>query len=173
MNTEASFFAQEFQQICQQVLIQCQGLPDAALQWEMPLQPPLSLLGLALELARSIDTWVLLHIGGRSIFDSDGIDPLSIHTVAQLNACYDMLLQQVQDLLDRLSDTLMNLYIGSRSIENYSIDKHAPMTVRMCLIRAIENSAEHLGQITFIRKLLADGERLFSEQTSYLEQQAI
>jgi hypothetical protein len=67
MNQEGSHFALELEQIGRRVLASCHGLPGSALQWPLPLADPCSLLGLAEQISRTVDYWVLIQIGDRSL----------------------------------------------------------------------------------------------------------
>ncbi|HZR44647.1 MAG TPA: hypothetical protein VFB12_31335 [Ktedonobacteraceae bacterium] len=166
MNHEASQFAQELEQIGRRVLDECRGLPDSILQFPLPLSEPCSLLTLAVQLAHTIDYWVLIQIGDKPHLTLKANEGNSISTFAELNHCYEQWIKNTHTILDGLPDAFMDLFIGTRPAEKSTRKRHQEkyaLTARMCLIRALTQCAHYSGQIMLIRKFLDDGSHLFSE----------
>jgi hypothetical protein len=163
MNQEASQFALELEQIGRRILASCHGLPDAVLQWPLPLAAPCSLFSLAEQVIRAIDYWVLIQIGDRSPACTPS-HPLG--TFAELSERYEEWIHSVHIILDALPDVFLDLFVGTRFCEQSRPDEYLPcepmMTARHCLLHALTQCAECTGQILLIRKLFDDGNRILA-----------
>lgn len=163
MNQEASQFALELEQIGRRILASCDGLPDTVLQWPLPLASPCSLLSLAEQVTRTVDYWVLIQIGDRSLSFTPSHPP---GTFAELSERYEKWIRNVHVILDTLPDAFLDLFVGTRCCEQSHWDGYLScdhtMTARLCLIHALAQCAEYTGQILLIRKLFEDGSRILA-----------
>jgi hypothetical protein len=161
MNHEASQFALELEQLERRVLASCHGLPDTVLQWPLPLADPCSLFSLAEQVTRTIDYWVLVQIGDRPCAFTQ---PHPLSTFAQLSETYEEWIHNAHILLDVLPGAFLDLFIGTRSSSQEHLwDDYPPcehiLTTRTCLIHALAQCAEYVGQIVLIRKFFEEGNR--------------
>jgi hypothetical protein len=167
MENEASHFAYTLEKIGRNVLEQCQGLPDNALQWPFPFIRQCSLLTCAVELERDVNEWVLLPIGGKQTCDDDAKQIYTIHTGNDLTRFYETWIQKVHEILDSLPNAYMNLFIGSRLTQKHGWEEcsanYHTLTTRQCLLTAITRCAQHAGQISTIRLCMDNGGRLLHD----------
>ncbi|GHO86384.1 hypothetical protein [Dictyobacter formicarum] len=145
-DSEAAQFARTLANIGRRTLYSCEALPDDLLQWSPPFSDVGSPLAHAIDLARDIENWVLVPIGGRQPLLNQSLEIKPIRSLIALSTCYSQWIKSVHTILDNIPDSFMNLFVESRPLQGKSRSKHRP-TVHTCLLTAVEKSAYHLGRV--------------------------
>lgn len=157
--SEGTQFAVVLERIGRGVLAQLEDVSDAVLNAPLQLPEMNTLFALATHIAGSSEFWVLEMAGGKHV----GRDrPAEFHargTRAELVTLYERWLTDVHEVLERFPHEEMDRL--TTSPEEYRTtgglgDKQ--LTVRECLLHAVEHAALHLGHIQITRQLLASGE---------------
>lgn len=145
-DSEATQFARTLANIGRRTLYSCEALPDDLLQWSPPFSNVGAPLSLAIDLAKDIENWVLVPIGGRQPLLNQSLEVKPIRSFIALSACYSQWMKSVHTILDNMPNSFMNLFVESRSLPGKGRGKRRP-TVHACLLTAVEKSASQLGRI--------------------------
>ena len=132
------------------------GLPEELLNRPVPLDEANSLFALATHLLGSTEFWVLQAGAGRDVHRNREAEFHASGTYADLAARAERLLGALHDAVPGL--TSADLDAPARADRRPSmLPEGRPVTVRDCLLHAIEHSGLHLGQIQITRQLLVEG----------------
>ena len=162
MNTTIQMdLAVQLEQIGQDILVCCEGVPEAALYWQPPQTGLSAMFSLTLQVIDIIDNCVLVPIGGRHLANFQENPP---RTFAELKCCYKQWMQQVHHILDVLPPTILDMYSNQPFLKEEQAD-FSPVTVCYCLLVSLKQSAAILGRIDTLSQLFCGGDRIISELT--------
>ncbi len=154
MPNEAAQFADVLDSIGRDVLIQLSGVSPEDLNRPLDIPETNSLFALATHLVGSGEFWVLAMVGGQNIPRDREAEFRATGTLNELVNRYESWLVAVHELLDNLPDADMKRAIEAPAARRpYFKDK--VITVRDCLLHAVEHCALHQGHIQITRQLLA------------------
>ena len=163
MRSEAACFAAALERTGRLVLHQLEHLPQSALNWVAPVPECHSLFDFATRLVEMNEFWVQTVVGGQPRErDSALITLYKDGELAYLLARYERWLLSLHEQLDDLPDTLMNRCVVLPNVFHHAFGE-GPVTVRDCLLHAVEHSALQAGRIQLMCQLYADFERLQEE----------
>ncbi len=159
MRGEAACFATTLERTGRLVLHQLEHIPDSALNWMMPIPECHSLFDFATRLIETNEFWVQSVVGGQQLeHDSLLVKLYKDGELAYLLARYERWLQSLHEQLDDFPDDLMNMYVVLPQYYSHALGE-SPVTVRDCLLYAVEQSALNAGRIQLMCQLYADFER--------------
>ncbi|GCE08865.1 hypothetical protein [Dictyobacter aurantiacus] len=153
-DSEAMQIARMLANIGQRTLYSCEALPDDLLQYAPPFSEIGSPLATAIDLARDIEKWVLIPVGGRQPLLNQSLEMKPICSLLALSRCYGQWMKSVHTILDNMPDSFMCLLVEARSLQGKMRGRQRP-TVRACLLTAVERSAYHLGRIETICQMVS------------------
>lgn len=145
-DNEAAQFARTLANIGRRTLYSCEALPDDLLQWSPPFSELGSPLAIATDLARDIEMWVLVPIGGKQPLLHQSLEMKPIRSLIALSSCYRQWMKSVHAILDKMPDSFLHLFVEPQSLQGMSFGKRRP-SVHTCLLTAVERSAYHLGRL--------------------------
>ncbi|HEY8293297.1 MAG TPA: DinB family protein [Thermomicrobiales bacterium] len=158
MADEGARFAVVLERIARDVMTQLDGLPDDMLNRPVPLPDANTLYAIATHLAGSTEFWAVQMASGRDVgrhrqseFRATGDGPALI-------ARYERLIAAVHDTLDTLPDTALDGIPPQPPAEYRSTGGLGEtLTLRDCLLHAVEHGALHQGHIQITRQLMEGG----------------
>ena len=137
-------------------LAELDGLPAEVLNRPVPLAEANSLFALATHLLGSTEFWVLQMGAGRDVGRDRDAEFHASGSYHDLAAHAGRLVATLHDVLPGLgAEDLDRPGHGDRRPS--MLPAGQPVTVRDCLLHAIEHSGLHLGQIQITRQLLVEG----------------
>lgn len=132
-------------------------VPQNLLNQQIPLPEANSLFALATHLLGSGEFWVLTLAGGREVNRNRDAEFTASGTFEQLQERCDRWLAAVHEVLDGMPSEPLNR-IAEPPAAYRGMVGDEPMTVRDCLLHAVEHSALHQGQIEITRQMLLAGQ---------------
>jgi uncharacterized damage-inducible protein DinB len=157
MANEGSHFASVLGYIGRDVLEQLRAVPEALLNQTLALPETNTLFALATHLVGAGEFWVLVLAGGRTIARDRLAEFHATGTLPELVARYERWIADVHEVLDSLPDEAMERIANPpATFQPRTPDR--PMTVRDCLLHAVEHSALHQGHIQLTCQLLRQTE---------------
>jgi len=158
MTGEGAQFAVVLERIARDVMKQLDGLSDDILNRPVPLPDTNTLYVIATHLAGATEFWAVQMASGR---DAERNRLAEFHAMgdgAALIARYERLIGLVHDALDHLPDAAMDAIPPQPPAEYRSTGGLGEtLTLRDCLLHAVEHGALHQGHIQITRQLLVDG----------------
>jgi uncharacterized damage-inducible protein DinB len=155
---EAARFAVVLERIARDVMTQLDGVPDDVLNGPVPLPDANTLAAIATHLAGSTEFWAVQMSTGRDVGRNRQAEFHATVTGADLRARYERLIALVHDALDALPDATMNKIPPQPPTEYRSTGGLGEtLTLRDCLLHAVEHGALHQGHIQITRQLVMDG----------------
>lgn len=155
MANEASHFASLLEYIGREVLEQLHSVPEALLNQPLSLPETNTLFALATHLVGAGEFWVLALAGGRTIVRDRLAEFHATGTLADLVTRYERWIADVREVLDTLPDMDMERVAQPpATFQPRTPDQQ--MTVRDCLLHAVEHSALHQGHIQLTCQLLRE-----------------
>jgi uncharacterized damage-inducible protein DinB len=158
MPGEGAQFAVVLERIARDTMRQLDGLPDDVLNRPVPLPDANTLYALATHLAGSTEFWAVQLASGR---DAGRNRLAEFHATGEgtaLIARYERLIGLIHDALDDLPDDALNGIPPQPPAEYRSTGGlGATLTLRDCLLHAVEHGALHQGHIQITRQLMVDG----------------
>jgi hypothetical protein len=142
----------------QAVLRELRDLPADVLNEPVTIREANTLFALATHLVGSGEFWVLGMAGGREIQRDREAEFHASGTYAALEVRYTRWLHQVRSVLAELRFDAWERITNPPPEFAGSLSGDA-ITVRDCVLHAIEHSALHLGQIQLTRSLLTNAAR--------------
>ncbi|HLV98048.1 MAG TPA: DinB family protein [Ktedonobacterales bacterium] len=153
MANEASHVASLLDYIGREALQQLRSVPEALLNQPLTLPETNTLFALATHLVGAGEFWVLVMAGERMIPRDRLAEFYATGTLAELVARYERWIADVHKVLDSLPDEAMERVVNPpATFQPRKLDQ--PMTVRDCLLHAVEHSALHQGHIQLTCQLL-------------------
>ncbi len=165
-------YANVFERLGRQVLAELVNLPEIALRWPLPLPQGDSLYTRTMHLFKESAYWVLQVIGGQDQLDDQGMEKRTGGTLADLAFRYDLWLNKLRQVLDRLPGANLGLTVDVPPPYQDLFDGKTT-TIRACLLQAVEQCAVYVGQIQFICQLFADGDRVLIEVNELIQESMI
>jgi uncharacterized damage-inducible protein DinB len=150
---EASHFAAVLERIATHTLTQFRDISDADLNSPLSLPESNSAFVLATHLIGSAEYWVLEMAGGRDVQRDRLSEFRATGTGAELEARYERWIAAMQELMQTLPDEQLD-QIANVSAQYHPPSEDRPMTVRDCLLHAVEHCALHQGHLELTRQLL-------------------
>jgi len=158
MAGEGAQFAMVLERIARDVMKQLDGLPDDVLNRPVPLPDANTLFAIATHLAGSTEFWAVQTATGHDAGRNRLAEFHSTGEGTALIARYERLIAAIHDALDDLSDAALNSVPPQPPAEYRSTGGLGDtLTLRDCLLHAVEHGALHQGQIQITRQLLVDG----------------
>lgn len=163
MSSQATQFATAFDRLGRRILAQFESLPEGL--WD---RTPLSfhretLLTLATRFLEENEYWVLVTIGGQRMGSKHSIEASAVSNVhmAVLER-YERWNTEMHRVLSRLPDTIMNLFVAVPLSARSMFDAES-ITVRECLLYALEQSSLLVGRMESLGQMFAESERFLHE----------
>jgi uncharacterized damage-inducible protein DinB len=153
MPNEASHFAVVLERIATNALTQFRDMSDIDLNSPLTLPESNSAFVLATHLIGSAEYWVLEMAGGRNVQRDRLSEFRATGTGAELVARYEHWMSAMQELMRTLPDERFD-QIAHVSAQYHPPIEERPMTVRDCLLHAVEHCALHQGHLELTRQLL-------------------
>jgi len=158
MSAEGSHVADVLERIGRGVLAELEDLPDDVLNRALDIRQTNTLFALATHLVGAGEFWVLVLAAGRE-FDRDREAEFHASgTYAELAKRYNAWIAAVREVLANLGQDAFERLAEPPTAFRGSLGDQ-PMTVRACVLHAVEHSALHLGQIQLTRSLLTEPRR--------------
>jgi hypothetical protein len=161
MSSQAAQFASTFDRLGRRMLAQLESLPEGLWDWAPPILHHDSLLTLATRLLEESEYWVLVTIGGQEMGGVHSLEA-SLDARATLLRRYERWGTEMHRVLDPLPDAIMNLFVPAPPSYRETFGAES-ITVRACLLYALEQSGLLVGRIECIGQVLTEGERLLHE----------
>jgi uncharacterized damage-inducible protein DinB len=158
MSGEGAQFAVVLERIARDVMHQLAGLPDDVLNRPVPLPDANTLYAIATHLAGSTEFWAVQLASGRDAGRNRLAEFHATGEGAALMARYERLIALVHGALDDLPDAALDGIPPQPPAEYRSTGGLGDtLTLRDCLLHAVEHGALHQGHIQITRQLLVDG----------------
>ncbi len=158
MSSQAAQFATTFDRLGRRMLAQLESLPERLWDWAPPILHHDSLLTLATRLLEESEYWVLVTIGGQEVGDEHALGA-SPDVRATLLQRYERWGTEMHRVLDHLPDAIMNLFVAAPPSYRETFGAES-ITVRVCLLYALEQSGLLVGRIECLGQVLTESERL-------------
>ena len=157
MASEGTQFANVLERIARDVIKQLDGLPDSVLNQPVPLPDANTLYAIATHLAGATEFWAVQMASGRDAGRNRLAEFRATGEGAALIARYERLIAALHDALDTLPDAAMNGIPPQPPAEYRSTGGLGDvLTLRDCLLHAVEHGALHQGHIQITRQLMVD-----------------
>ncbi len=132
------------------------GVPEAVLNRQIALPEANSLFALATHMLGAGEFWVLVMAGERVIDRNRDAEFTASGTFEQIDARCKRWLAAVHDVLDGMPSEQLDRAAEPPAAYSGTVGTFGdePMTVRDCLLHAVEHSALHQGQIEITRQML-------------------
>ncbi len=156
MPTAGAQFAEILERIARDTLAALDGLPDEVLNRPLPLPETNSLFALATHLAGAGEFWTLVLAGGREIPRDRAAEFHATGTGAALVARYERWIAELHAALDTFPEEALDR-LADPPPPYRPWQGNEPMTIRACLLHAVEHSALHLGHIQLTRQMALAG----------------
>lgn len=150
MNAEGIAFADVLEHIGRGVLHELVDVPDAVLNQPVPVPEGNSLFAIATHLVGAGEFWVLALAGGRHIPRDREAEFRATGTYADLEVRYSRWLSELREVLANLPSEAWTGEVAPPPQFTGSLGADS-MTVRACVLHAVEHSALHLGHIQLTR----------------------
>lgn len=158
MAGEGARLAVVLERIARDVMHQLDGLSDDVLNRPVPLPDANTLYAIAIHLAGSTEFWAVQMASGRDAGRNRLAEFHASGEGAALQARYERLIALVHGALDTLPDDALDSIPPQPPAEYRSTGGLGDtLTLRDCLLHAIEHGALHQGHIQITRQLLVDG----------------
>lgn len=158
MQSEGAQFAAVLERIARDVLYQLDGLSDEILNRPVPLPDANTLYALATHLAGSTEFWAVQLASGRDAGRNRLAEFHATGDGSALLARYERLIGLIHGALDDLPDAALDGIPPQPPAEYRSTGGLGDtLTLRDCLLHAVEHGALHQGHIQITRQLLVDG----------------
>lgn len=155
MATEAGTIAAKIEKLAREALEQMDGLPEGALNKQLPLPETNSLYALATHLVGAGELWTVTVVGGRDIPRDREAEFSATGTLAALRERYERWLVMLHEDLYGLRDAEMERVVTLVGpVRAWMVGDQ--LTVRESLLHALEHTALHLGHIQLTRQLMLD-----------------
>ena len=168
MPSQATEFATTFDRLGRRMLAQLESLPQGLWDWVPPNVPSDSLLTLATLLLEESEYLVLVTIGGQKRGDEHMVAVSPPNVRATLLHRYERWVTQMHRLLDRLPDAIMNLLVAVPAPYREMFGAES-ITVRACLLYALEQSGLLVGRIECLGHVVAACDPLRQEVSAVRE----
>lgn len=163
MRGEAACFASTLERTGQLVLHQLKHIPESALNWSASIPECHSLFDFATRLIETNEFWVQTVVGGQPPEQDSLLAELYRNgELAYILARYERWLLNLHEQLDNFPDDLMDMFVVLPKFYSSALGE-SPVTVRDCLLYAVEQGALHAGRIQLMCQLYADFERTQEE----------
>lgn len=153
MNAEAIAIADVLERIGRGVLEELKHLPEDVLNRSVGIPDSNTLFALATHLVGSGEYWVLTPAGGRETKRDRDAEFRASGTYTELEVRYTRWMAELRSVLSELPADAWNRIAEPPSEFRGSLGEK-PLTVRVCLLHAVEHSASHLGHIQLTRSLV-------------------
>jgi uncharacterized damage-inducible protein DinB len=153
MAAEATALGDVLERIARSVLDELESLSDELLNQPVPVPEANTLFALATHLVGAGEFWVLTLAGGRHVDRVREAEFRASGTYADLADRYSKWIDALRDVLSTLSADAFDRPADPPAEYRGSLGD-APMSVRACVLHAVEHSAIHLGHIQLTRSML-------------------
>ena len=153
MPNEGSHFASLLDYIGHDVVEHLRSVPEPLLNQPLTLPETNTLFALATHLVGAGEFWVLALAGERTIVRDRLAEFHATGTLVELVTRYERWIVDTHEVLDKLPDAAMER-ITQPPATFQPRTPSQPMTVRDCLLHAVEHSALHQGHIQLTCQLL-------------------
>ncbi|HEV7129152.1 MAG TPA: DinB family protein [Ktedonobacterales bacterium] len=155
MSTTACAFAVVLERIGRQTLAELEGMPEALLNQPLDLPETNTLYALATHLVGAGEYWALVLVGKRDIARDRPAEFRASGTLSDLVARYERWIAELHPALDPVPDVALDEIAAVPAAYQWQGD--VALTLRDCLLHAVEHSALHLGHIQLTAQLLRNG----------------
>jgi uncharacterized damage-inducible protein DinB len=153
VSAEGTHFADVLERIGRGVLSHLEDLPDEVLNRPLQIPEGNTLFAVATHLVGAGEFWVLTLAGGREVARDRDAEFRAAGTYPELEVRYTRWMSAVREVLSTLPSEAWARIAEPPEQYRGSLDDDG-MTVRACVLHAIEHSALHLGHIQLTRSLL-------------------
>jgi hypothetical protein len=162
MSLQATQFATTFERLGRRMLAQLESLPEELWDWAPPSLPSDSLLTLATRLLAESEYWVLVTVGGQQMGGAYALEASAANVRAPVLQRCERWFTQMHRVLGQLPDAIMNLFVVVPPAYREAFGAES-VTVRACLLYALEQSGLLVGRIECLGQVVATAERLRDE----------
>lgn len=149
---EAAQFATVLERIARNTLAALDALTAETLNRPLDLPETNTLFALATHLAGAGEFWTLALAAGQTLQRDRPAEFRASGTLPDLTARYTRWIADLHAALDPLPDSALAMSVSPPAAYRGTLP--AQLSVRECLLHAIEHSAQHLGHIELTRQLL-------------------
>lgn len=153
MAAEGAALADVLERIARDVLHELDGLSDELLNWPVPVPEANTLFALATHLVGAGEFWVLALAGGRHVDRERQAEFRAAGSYGDLSKRYTQWIDALREVLSALASDAFDRHAEPPAEYRGSLGD-TPMTVRACVLHAVEHSAIHLGHIQLTRSML-------------------
>jgi uncharacterized damage-inducible protein DinB len=153
MAAEATALGDVLERIGRSVLDELESLSDELLNQPVPVPEANTLFALATHLVGAGEFWVLTLAGGRHVDRVRQAEFRASGTYADLSDRYTKWIDALRNVLSNLPADAFDRPADPPAEYRGSLGD-APMSVRACVLHAVEHSAIHLGHIQLTRSML-------------------
>jgi uncharacterized damage-inducible protein DinB len=150
VNAEGIAFAEVLERIGRGVLDELADVPDDVLNRPVPVPEGNSLFAIATHLIGAGEFWVLALAGGRDVVRDRDAEFRATGTYADLEVRYSRWMSDIRDVLTQLPPEAWTRTVTPPPQFTGSLGSES-LTVRTCVLHAVEHSALHLGHIQLTR----------------------
>jgi hypothetical protein len=162
MSIQAAQFAATFERLGRRMLAQLESFPEELWDRAPLIHHRDSLLTLATRLLDESDHWVLVVVGGQEMGGERSLEAASPDVRATLLQRYERWVTEMHRVLGQLPDAIMNLFVAVPPAYRETFGAES-ITVRACLLYALEQSGLLVGRIESLGQVLAEGQSLCYE----------
>ncbi len=162
MSIQAAQFAATFERLGQRMLAQLESIPEELWDRAPLIHHSDSLLTLATHLLDESDHWVLIVVGGRERGGEPSLEASAPGERATLLHRYERWVTEMHRVLGQLPDAIMNLFVAVPPAYRETFGAES-ITVRACLLYALEQSGLLVGRIECLGQVLAERQSLRHE----------
>jgi len=145
------------------MLAQLESFPEALWDRAPLIYHSDSLLTLATRLLDESDHWVLVVVGGREMGGERSLEAAAPDVRATLLQRYERWVTEMYRVLGQLPDAIMNLFVAVPPASRETFGAEESITVRACLLYALEQSGLLVGRIECLGQVLAERQSLRHE----------
>ena len=164
MSTQAAQFAATFERLGRRMLAQLESFPEELWDRAPLIYHSDSLLTLATRLLDESDHWVLVVVGGREMGGERSLEASAPDVRATLLQRYERWVTEMHRVLGQLPDAIMNLFVVVPPAYRETFGAEESITVRACLLYALEQSGLLVGRIESLGQVIAERQSLRHEE---------
>jgi hypothetical protein len=162
MSIQAAQFAATFERLGRRMLAQLESFPEELWDRAPLIHHSDSLLTLATRLLDESDHWVLVVVGGQEMGGERSLEAAAPDVRATLLQRHERWVTEMHRVLGQLPDAIMNLFVVVPPAYRETFGAES-ITVRACLLYALEQSGLLVGRIECLGQVLAERESLRHE----------
>jgi hypothetical protein len=157
--SEGAAFAGVLDYLARDIVTTLEGVDDAALNRSLDLPEANSMFAIATHTLQSGRWWVLQHAGGQPIERDRAGEFVASGTGEELRRGFEGWVAELHGVLDSMPDGEMTRVTDGPW---FRAEPARRVSVRDCILHAIEHTAIHLGHLQITRQVVTGGSELRS-----------